>query len=190
MLLEAVFSKELNVSCDEASYEVFGLFIKKYVPTPTAITAIVIINVIIFAFCFFLLIHNIPSVIIIYIYILPHFLLTWKFIYDKMDLTKDLSERRYFMYDHSLKTFIEVADCGSFLKASEKLFISPTAVMKQMTRLEQHIGLPLMIRTNQGIRLTEAGKSLYEDAKKIIRFSEEAIARAYTAQKMAAPLCA
>lgn len=95
-----------------------------------------------------------------------------------MDLTKGLSKRRYFTYDHSLKTFIEVTDCGSFLKASEKLFISPTAVMKQMTRLEQHIGLPLMIRTNKGIRLTEAGKSLCEDAKKgcsVVRIGTSAL---------------
>lgn len=87
------------------------------------------------------------------------------------------------MYNQALHTFVTVADCGSFLKASEKLFISPTAIMKQMNLLERHIGLPLMVRTNQGIRLTEAGKSIYEDAKVIIRYSEEAIARARRAQK-------
>lgn len=86
------------------------------------------------------------------------------------------------MYNQSLTTFIEVVDCGSFLKASEKLYISPTAVMKQMNLLEQHIGLPLMIRTNQGIRLTDAGKSFYKDSKAIIQYSREAIDRAYKAQ--------
>lgn len=86
------------------------------------------------------------------------------------------------MYNQALNTFIEVADCGSFLKASEKLFISPTAIMKQMNLLEQHIGLSLMVRTNQGIRLTNAGESLYKDAKAIIQFSGEAIDRAYKAQ--------
>lgn len=88
------------------------------------------------------------------------------------------------MYNHSLNTFIEVADSGSFLKASEKLYISPTAIMKQMNLLEQHIGLPLLIRTNQGIRLTEAGKSLYKDAKIMIQYSKESIGRAYKAQKI------
>ncbi|MCI9144123.1 MAG: LysR family transcriptional regulator [Lachnospiraceae bacterium] len=86
------------------------------------------------------------------------------------------------MYNQALNTFIEVADCGSFLKASEKLFISPTAIMKQMNLLEQHIGLSLMVRTNQGIKLTNAGESLYKDAKAIIQFSGEAIDRAYKAQ--------
>lgn len=87
------------------------------------------------------------------------------------------------MYNQILNTFIETADSGSFLKASEKLYISPTAVMKQINLLEQHIGLPLMIRTNHGIKLNEAGKSIYKDAKAMIKFSEEAIERAYKAQK-------
>lgn len=88
------------------------------------------------------------------------------------------------MYNHSLNTFIEVADSGSFLKASEKLYISPTAIMKQMNLLEQHIGLPLLIRSTHGIRLTEAGKSLYKDAKIMIQYSKESIDRAYKAQKI------
>lgn len=86
------------------------------------------------------------------------------------------------MYNQALNTFIEVADCGSFLKASEKLYISPTAVMKQMNQLEQHIGLSLLVRTNQGVRLTDAGASFYKDAKTIIQYSREAIDRAYKAQ--------
>lgn len=40
------------------------------------------------------------------------------------------------MYNPLLDTFLAVADCGSFTKAAEKLFISPTAVMKQMNSLE------------------------------------------------------
>lgn len=87
------------------------------------------------------------------------------------------------MYNHLLDTFLIVADCGSFLKASEKLFISPTAVMKQMNLLEQQTGVTLFLRTNQGIHLTDAGQSFYKDAKSIILFSREAIERAQKAQK-------
>lgn len=87
------------------------------------------------------------------------------------------------MYNPVLDTFIEVADCGSFLKASENLYISPTAVMKQMNLLEQRMGLSLLIRTSQGVRLTEAGKSLYKDAKAMMQYSKEAVDRASKAQK-------
>ena len=40
------------------------------------------------------------------------------------------------MYEPMLDTFLAVADCGSFMKAAEQLFISPTAIMKQMNSLE------------------------------------------------------
>ena len=37
------------------------------------------------------------------------------------------------MYDPRLETFLTVADSGSFNKAAEKLYITPTAVIKQIT---------------------------------------------------------
>ena len=77
-----------------------------------------------------------------------------------------------------LKTFITVVDCGSFLKASEKLFISTPAVMKQINQLEKFLNLHLLIRTNKGIKTTVEGLSIYNDAKKLIKLSDEAIARA------------
>ena len=43
------------------------------------------------------------------------------------------------MYNHMLDTFLAVADCGSFTKAAAHLYISPTAVMKQMNALENHL---------------------------------------------------
>ena len=76
------------------------------------------------------------------------------------------------MYDPRLNAFIAAADCGSFTKASEKLYISPTAVMKQINTLEDSLGLKLISRTNQGIRLTPAGQSVYKDARFMIDYSE------------------
>lgn len=78
-----------------------------------------------------------------------------------------------------LKVFVEVVDQGSFTKAAESLYISSTAIMKQMNIFEEHIGLQLLIRTPRGIHLTEAGKSIYKDAKFMIQYSQEAIDRAY-----------
>lgn len=45
------------------------------------------------------------------------------------------------MYNHQLDTFIKVADSGSFNKASEELFVSPNAVMKQINLLENSLDL-------------------------------------------------
>lgn len=82
------------------------------------------------------------------------------------------------MYNEQLKTFICVADCGSFAKAAEKLFISSTAVMKQMNMLEKELGIKLFSRTNHGIRLTSAGESIYKDAKYIISYAQKAVQKA------------
>ena len=65
------------------------------------------------------------------------------------------------MYNKYLDVFIQVADTGSFSKAAEKLFVSSTAVMKQMNLMEQELGVSLLVRTNHGITLTEAGKQIY-----------------------------
>ncbi len=82
------------------------------------------------------------------------------------------------MYNKYLDIFIEVADTGSFSKAAEKLFVSSTAIMKQMNLMEQELGLSLLIRTNHGISLTKAGKQIYKDAKYIINYTNQAIKKA------------
>ena len=82
------------------------------------------------------------------------------------------------MYNPLLTAFVCAADCGSFTKAAEKLFISSTSVMKQINSLENHLNLKLMERTNQGIRLTEAGKVIYKHAKYLFDYSQKAIEEA------------
>ena len=51
------------------------------------------------------------------------------------------------MYDRHLDTFLEVADSGSFLKASERLYISANAVTKQINLLESDLGVKLFSRS-------------------------------------------
>lgn len=85
------------------------------------------------------------------------------------------------MYNPLLNTFLEAVDCGSFTKAAEKLFISPTAVMKQINNLEEHLSVKLIERTPSGIRLTSAGKVIYRDAKFMIDYSQKSVAEAKAA---------
>lgn len=82
------------------------------------------------------------------------------------------------MYNHQLETFIIVADSGSFNKASEQLYVSPNAVMKQINLLENSLGFDLFVRTPRGAQLTPAGESIYRDAKYIIQYAKDSIARA------------
>lgn len=82
------------------------------------------------------------------------------------------------MYSRELYTFIVAVEQGSFLKASEKLFTTAASVMNQINKFESRIGVKLIDRTNQGINLTAAGRTVYKEAKKIVKISEEAISRA------------
>lgn len=79
------------------------------------------------------------------------------------------------MFNPQLHIFVCVADCGSFSKAAEKLFLSTTAVMKQMNALESHLNLKLMERTSHGIRLTPGGEVIYKDAKFLFDYSKKSI---------------
>lgn len=85
------------------------------------------------------------------------------------------------MYNPQLETFLKVADCGSFNKAAEELYISPPAVIKQVNLLESSLNLQLFVRTHRGLTLTKAGKSLYHDAKYIIQYCNESVSRARNA---------
>lgn len=82
------------------------------------------------------------------------------------------------MYNPQLETFIRMANSGSFSKAADEAFITPTAVIKQINILEGDLVLQLFVRTPRGITLTEYGKSLYKDAKYIIQYSKESVERA------------
>lgn len=62
----------------------------------------------------------------------------------------------------------------------EKLYISPTAVMKQINHLEQLVGLKLLERTSHGVALTHVGQSLYADVKYILQYMNDAVQRAHT----------
>lgn len=87
------------------------------------------------------------------------------------------------MYNHQLDTFIQVADAGSFSKAAEALYISSTAVMKQINLLEDHLEVQLFQRTPRGLTLTDAGKSYYQDAKYMIQYAKDAQTRARNAMQ-------
>lgn len=82
------------------------------------------------------------------------------------------------MYNRHLQTFIQVADSGSFLKASEVMHISANAITKQINLLENHLDIKLFHRSTQGLVLTDSGKLIYNEAKKMIRHSNNILVKA------------
>ena len=83
----------------------------------------------------------------------------------------------------SYEIFDAVARQGSFNKAAEESFITPTAVIKQINLLEDSLGVKLFDRTHRGLHLTKAGHSLYQDSKYIIQYCRDSITRAKNAMQ-------
>lgn len=87
------------------------------------------------------------------------------------------------IYNPQLETFIRVADAGSFNRAAEEAYITPTAVIKQINLLEDALGVKLFERTHRGLRITKAGSSLYQDTKYIIQYCKDSVTRAKNAMQ-------
>lgn len=92
------------------------------------------------------------------------------------------------MHSRQLDSFIETANAGSFSKAARALYIAPSSLIQQIDLLEQRLGIVLFERGRRGVKLTEAGESLYKDAVEIVRRSDEAIARARMIQDGDGPI--
>lgn len=77
------------------------------------------------------------------------------------------------MYNHQLDTFLSVCQYGSFTMAAKKCFITPSAVVQQISLLEKSIGVKLFLRTNRGVTLTPSGEILRKQAPELIRHARE-----------------
>lgn len=69
---------------------------------------------------------------------------------------------------HELQVFVAVADAGSFAKAGEKLRISPPAVTRTISGLEERIGVRMFNRTTRSLSLTEPGARFLENARRVL----------------------
>jgi DNA-binding transcriptional LysR family regulator len=75
---------------------------------------------------------------------------------------------------HYLETFAAVVEHGSFTAAAEALDISKPVVSKQVSQLEQRLGVQLLHRTTRRLSLTEAGEVFARYAQRIVSEAQEA----------------
>ncbi len=73
-----------------------------------------------------------------------------------------------------MRVLREVACRGSFSAAADELFMSQSAVSQQVATLEREVGMPLLSRSSDGPKLTEAGDALLAHADAVIARLEEA----------------
>ena len=76
-----------------------------------------------------------------------------------------------------LRGFESAARNLSFTKAAAELFVTQSAISRQIKTLEDHLGVPLFKRMNRSLTLTEEGQVLYRTASDVIQRVRETTAR-------------
>lgn len=82
-------------------------------------------------------------------------------------------EEETFVELRQLRYFVAVADTLNFSRASESLYVSQSALSKQIADLEQELGVILFQRDKRMVELSPAGRILLEEAKAILFRSEK-----------------
>jgi len=75
-----------------------------------------------------------------------------------------------------LRTFIAIAETGSFTKAADVVNKTQSAVSMQMKRLEERIERPIFARDGRASKLTEDGQRLLDYARRIVKLNIETLA--------------
>jgi LysR family nitrogen assimilation transcriptional regulator len=71
-----------------------------------------------------------------------------------------------------LRYFVSIIECGSLSKAADVLYIAQPSLSAQIKELELELKTQLLFRSSQGVRPTEAGKTLYRHARAVLRQME------------------
>lgn len=68
-----------------------------------------------------------------------------------------------------LEYFAAVAEEGSISGASRALHVAQPPISRQLSLLEDELGVTLFLRTNKGVALTEAGRCLYQHSRQMFQ---------------------
>lgn len=85
-----------------------------------------------------------------------------------------------------LRSFVAIVDSGSMLRATEKVFVTQSALSLQMKRLEETVLTPLFHRDGRRLILTPAGQALLPRAREILALNDKAVV-ALTGDALAGP---
>ena len=72
-----------------------------------------------------------------------------------------------------LRSFVTVAELGTFSRAAEKLYVSQSALSRQIKGLEEALGTTLFERIGHGVVPTRSGAYLLEKARRLLRDVDE-----------------
>jgi DNA-binding transcriptional LysR family regulator len=76
-----------------------------------------------------------------------------------------------------LRYFVAVAEALNFTKAATRLHLAQPALSRQVADLEDELGVDLLRRTSHGVVLTEEGKLFLEEARGILKRTDESVTK-------------
>jgi len=76
-----------------------------------------------------------------------------------------------------LRTFVAIADAGSFAAAAEVVYRTPSAVSMQIKKLEEMLGRAVFIRDSRSVKLTRDGEILLEHGRRLLALNRELVAK-------------
>lgn len=77
--------------------------------------------------------------------------------------------------DKLLTQFLAVAEAGSITAAATALFVTQPTLTFNMRKLEENMGVPLLIRSPRGVELTEYGETLYHNGRLMRRLYDNTL---------------
>jgi DNA-binding transcriptional LysR family regulator len=85
-----------------------------------------------------------------------------------------------------LRSFAAIVDSGSMLRATERVYLTQSALSLQMKRLEEILQIPLFRRDGRRLALTSAGETMLGFARDILSMNDRAVA-ALAGETLAGP---
>lgn len=80
-----------------------------------------------------------------------------------------------------MRYFVAVAEMENVSRAAtQRLHVAQPSLSRQIRDLENEVGVPLLERTARAVRLTDAGRAFLEEARAILKHTDEALVRART----------
>ena len=76
---------------------------------------------------------------------------------------------------------VTVVEQGNFSKAAKKLGVTPSAVSRQISRLEDALGIKLLQRTTRKLALTESGTITFNHCKQMVESADQAVSASRSA---------
>jgi LysR family transcriptional regulator for bpeEF and oprC len=73
-----------------------------------------------------------------------------------------------------IEYFVRTVEAGSFAAAARRLGVTPSAVSRQVARLEAELGVPLLARTTRSLSLTHDGQAFHARCLRVLEELTEA----------------